>query len=276
MATCTGVFSTRLARGSVLGLIALCAACAGPNLALQQAQQDYAAARRDPQVASNASVYLHEAEQALEQAEQAAETADVEHYAYIARKRVETARAEAERKISESQAEQLLEKREQVVLEARTRQADGATARAEVLAQELAALQAEKTDRGFVITLGDVLFEYDKANLKPGAQQNLYRLVTFLNEHSDQTVVIEGHTDSRGSDTYNLDLSQRRAQTVQGFLLSNGIGGERIAARGYGEAYPVASNGTMAGRQQNRRVEIVLSEHSPRVGPRQVDSSRER
>jgi OmpA-OmpF porin, OOP family len=120
-----------------------------------------------------------------------------------------------------------------------------------------------------------VLFEYDKANLKPGAQQNLYRLVTFLNEHPDQTVVIEGHTDSKGSDTYNLDLSQRRAQAVQGFLLSNGIGGERIAVRGYGEAYPVASNDTMAGRQQNRRVEIVVSEHPQHVG-QQVEGSRER
>ncbi|MGH8488852.1 MAG: OmpA family protein [Gammaproteobacteria bacterium] len=266
MATFSDVFSSRSTRGSALGLIVLCAACAGPNLTLQQAQQDYAAARRDPQVAQNASVALHEAEQALDQAEQAGEGEEIEHHAYIARKRVEIARAEAERKISEAQAEQFLKEREQVVLEARTRQAEDATARAEVLAQELAALQAEKTDRGFVITLGDVLFEYDKANLKPGAQQNLYRLVTFLNEHPDQTAVIEGHTDSKGPDTYNLDLSQRRAQAVQGFLLSNGIGGERIAASGYGEAYPVASNGTMAGRQQNRRVEIVVSEHPPQVG----------
>ncbi|MDQ3774641.1 MAG: OmpA family protein [Pseudomonadota bacterium] len=262
-------------RALALGLISLCAACAGPNLALQQAQQEYAAARQDPEVAKNASVVLHEAEQALDQAEQAGGTeADVEHHAYIARKRVETARAEAERKISEAKAEQLLKEREQVVLEARTRQAKDATARAEVLAQELAALQAEKTDRGYVITLGDVLFEYDKANLKPGAQQNLYRLVMFLKEHPDQAVVIEGHTDSKGSDTYNSDLSQRRAQAVQGFLLSNGIGGERIAARGYGEAYPVASNDTMAGRQQNRRVEIVVAEHPPQVG-HQVDIFRE-
>ena len=256
-----------------LGFIALCAACAGPNLALQRAQQDYAAARQDPEVAKNASVTLHEARQAIDQAEQASTEADVEHYAYVARKRVETARAEAERKISEAKAEQLLKEREQVVLEARTRQAKDATARAELLAQELAALQAEKTDRGFVITLGDVLFEYDKANLKPGAQQNLYRLVTFLKEHPDQTVVIEGHTDGKGSDIYNLDLSQRRAQAVQDFLLSNGIGGDRIAARGYGEAYPVASNDTTAGRQQNRRVEIVLSEHPHQVG-HQVEGSR--
>ncbi|MGH8563151.1 MAG: OmpA family protein [Gammaproteobacteria bacterium] len=274
MALFTDPISIQSRRVLALGLIALCAACVGPNLALQQAQQDYAAARQDPEVVKNASVALHEAEQALDQAERAGTEADVEHHAYIARKRVETARAEADRKISEAKAEQLLKEREQVVLEARTRQAKDATARAEILAEELAALQAEKTDRGYVITLGDVLFEYDRADLKPGAQQNLYRLVAFLNEHPDQTVAIEGHTDSKGSDTYNLDLSQRRAQAVQGFLLSNGIGGERVLGRGHGEAYPVVSNDTMAGRQQNRRVEIVVSEHPQQVGQR-VEGSRD-
>ncbi len=273
MAVLTDRISISSARIPALALVALCAACAGPNLALQQAQEDVAAARQDPEVVKNASVALHEAEQALHQAEQAGTEEDIEHHAYIARKRVAIARAEAERQVAEANAEELLEEREQVVLEARTRQAEEATALADVLAQELAALQAEKTDRGLVITLGDVLFEYDKANLKPGAQKNLYRLVTFLNDHPDQAVVIEGHTDSKGSDTYNLDLSQRRAEAVQGFLLSNGIAVERITARGYGEAYPVASNATMAGRQQNRRVEIVISEHS-HEHPHEVGVSR--
>ena len=152
MALFTDHLSIQSRQVLALGLVALCAACASPNLALQRAQQDYAAARQDPEVAKNASVALHEAEQALDQAEQAGTEADVEHHAYIARKRVEIARAEAERKISEAKAEQLLKEREQVVLEARTRQAKDATARADVLAQELAALQAEKTDRGYVIT----------------------------------------------------------------------------------------------------------------------------
>jgi len=128
LALFTNHLSIRSGRALALGLIALCAACAGPNLALQQAQREYAAARQDPEVAKNASVALHEAGQALDQAEQAGTEADVEHYAYVARKRVETARAEAERKISEAKAEQLLKEREQVVLEARTRQAKNATA----------------------------------------------------------------------------------------------------------------------------------------------------
>jgi outer membrane protein OmpA-like peptidoglycan-associated protein len=274
------LLSTTSTRGLAVGLITLCAACAGPNLALQEAQQDYATARQDPQVMRHASVALHEAEQALEKAVQADEEKQIEHHAYIASQRVEIARAETERKMAEARAERLLEEREQVMVEARTRQVKEATARTQVVEQELteatartqaleealAALQAKKTERGFMLTLGDVLFEYDRAILKPGAKQNLHRLVRFLHEHPDQSALIEGHTDSRGSDAYNADLSQRRAQAVQTFLLSNGIEGERIVARGYGEAYPVASNDTVAGRQQNRRVEIVITEDPQQGG----------
>jgi len=263
MAAFNESLSTPSARGLALGLVTLCAACAGPNLALQEAQQDVAAARQDPEVVRHASVALHEAEGALEKAIQAEEEKQIEHHAYIASQRVGIARAEAERKMAEARAERLLKEREQVMLEARTRQVKEATARAQALEEELAALQANKTERGFVLTLGDVLFETDGAILKSGAQQNLYRLVKVLQEHPDQSVVIEGHTDSRGSDAYNADLSQRRARAVQNFLLSNGIGAERVVARGYGEAYPVASNETIAGRQQNRRVEIVITEDPP-------------
>jgi outer membrane protein OmpA-like peptidoglycan-associated protein len=199
--------------------------------------------------------------------------------AYITEKRVEIARAVAEQKRNEAEAQRLNDEREQVVIAARTREAERAqeearararaaeqaqreaqeaTARAKQLEQELAALKAKQTERGLVLTLGDVLFEYNKADLKPGAMQNLYQLITFLKENPTRNLLIEGYTDSTGSDSYNLELSQRRAEAVQSFLLQNGIGPERIVARGYGEAYPVASNNTEAGRQQNRRVEIVI------------------
>lgn len=234
-------------------IIVLCTACAGPNMALQEAQQAYRQAEQDPQVTSHAPVALHEAAQALSEAEQADDQEEIEHMAYITKKRVEIARAEAERKLAEDNAKQLLEGRDEVI-------AQQAKARAQELEQELAALKAKRTDRGFVITLGDVLFEYNQARLKPGAQQNLYRLVSFLKQRPEQNVLIEGHADNSGSESYNLGLSQRRAQAVRDFLVMNGIGPERINARGYGEAYPVASNGTAAGRQQNRRVEIVFGE----------------
>lgn len=84
--------------------------------------------------------------------------------------------------------------------------------------------------------------------------------MAFFREHPQRTVLIEGYTDSRGSDAYNLGLSERRAEAVQDFLLENGISPDRVRARGYGKAYPVASNATEAGRLQNRRVEVVISE----------------
>jgi OOP family OmpA-OmpF porin len=241
------------ARQLALSAIVLCTACAGPNMALQEAQQAYRQAEQDPQVTSHAPVALHEAAQALSEAERAGDQEEIEHMAYITKKRVEIARAEAERKLAEDNAKQLLEGRDEVI-------AQQAKARAQELEQELAELKAKRTDRGFVITLGDVLFEYNQARLKPGAQQNLYRLVSFLKQRPEQNVLIEGHADSSGSESYNLGLSQRRAQAVQNFLVMNGFSPERINARGYGEAYPVASNGTAAGRQQNRRVEIVFGE----------------
>jgi outer membrane protein OmpA-like peptidoglycan-associated protein len=111
-----------------------------------------------------------------------------------------------------------------------------------------------------VLTLGDVLFDTDRAELKRGAIRNLQRLVAFLGEHPERAVLIEGHTDSTGSATYNLDLAGRRARAVRTFLLEGGIARKRVIAEGYGESYPVASNASSGGRQQNRRVEVVILE----------------
>lgn len=252
-------------RALIFSMALMSAACATENAALQRAQLAYEQARQDPETRREAPLALHEAEQALRQAEQARDEEEVNHLAYLAERGVEIARAEAGRKTAEARAERQLKERDHIVIDARTREAEEARAEAaeaqaavKQLAIELADLQAKETERGLVLTLGDVLFDYNRASLKPGAQQNLYRLVTYLKEHPQQLIVIEGHTDSHGSDSYNLDLSQRRAQAVQGFLIGNGIGPERITARGLGEGYPLASNDSEAGRQQNRRVEIVL------------------
>ena len=129
------------------------------------------------------------------------------------------------------------------------------------LEQQMQALQAnvKQTERGLVLTLGDVLFEFDQADLKPGAVRNLQPLVSFLKENSSRGVTIEGHTDSVGPDAYNLALSQRRADAVRRLLVANGIAADRVTARGLGEAYPVASNETKQGQLMNRRVEVVIS-----------------
>ena len=266
----------------------LVAGCGGPpkaNLRLTEARDAYAEAADDPVIASNAPVALQEAEEALNRAitvwQDQEGTEVVDHYAYVARQRVRIAREIAAARAAEKEVEQVRNERQQVVLEARAAEAEraqreaerqraeaeaaraaaeAALARAQELAQQVNELEAELTRRGLVLTLGDVLFDTGQATLKPGADRTVNALVTFLNENPERSVLIEGFTDEVGSEASNLDLSQRRADAVRAALVERGIAGTRIRTRGYGEAYPVASNATAAGRQQNRRVEIVISD----------------
>jgi outer membrane protein OmpA-like peptidoglycan-associated protein len=253
-------------------------------VALEQARTAYTQAEQTPAVVAHAPVPLQEANQALRRAERVwtddHDAEEVQHLAYLATQRVEIAKAAAEKHLAEAQIQQSTEERDQVLLDARTRaaqratqeatqaqqqaqiatsQAQAATSQVQQLQQELAALQSKQTDRGLVLTLGDVLFETGKADLRPGALRNLYPLVTFLQKYPERRVVIEGHTDSVGSDASNLDLSQRRADAVRDFLLQNGVHAAQMSTRGYGKASPVASNNTAEGRQQNRRVELIIS-----------------
>jgi OOP family OmpA-OmpF porin len=232
-------------------LAVVCASCATRNAVLEQARASYDRARQNPDVAKYAPVALSEAGQSLRQAEQASGRDETTHLAYIAARKVEIAEAQAQGRVAETNAKGLLEERGKLLLEQRNREV-------RELQRQLSDLQTQDTARGLMITLGDVLFETDKAGLKPGAQQRLYELVRFLLAHPDRKVVVEGHTDSRGSESYNLDLSQRRAESVRAFLTRSGVDSGRISAQGYGESYPVASNETSAGRLQNRRVEIYL------------------
>jgi outer membrane protein OmpA-like peptidoglycan-associated protein len=135
---------------------------------------------------------------------------------------------------------------------------DQATDNAARLQAEVDALKAKPTDRGLVLTLGDVLFETGSASLSPGAGRNMDRLVQFLTDHPERMVQIDGFTDSIGTDSYNQDLSQHRADAVRYQLVSRGISSTRIGTQGYGKAYPVASNSESSGRQLNRRVEVVI------------------
>jgi len=109
-----------------------------------------------------------------------------------------------------------------------------------------------------VLTLGDVLFETGRADLNPGAARNLDRLVQFLGDHPERRVEIDGYTDSVGTDSFNLDLSQRRADAVKSVLVNSGIDPSRVTTRGYGKDFNVASNADSGGRQLNRRVEVVI------------------
>jgi outer membrane protein OmpA-like peptidoglycan-associated protein len=269
---------------------AMLAACSTvPPAALEQARLNYRQASQDPALSSQAPVPVYEASQALSRAERAwdehRDVDEVRHLAYVTDQKFEIARAEAQRNVAEADAHDLRQQAQQLA-EVRAREADRAElarvqaeqarqheqealARTKQLEQRLADLKARQTDRGLELTLSDVLFEFDKANLTPGALRSLAPLVTFLRENLDRTISIEGHTDSLGSDAYNQQLSQHRAEAVRDFLVQSGISADRITARGMGKSYPVASNATEAGRQQNRRVEMVISNQEQRSAQQQ-------
>jgi len=168
-----------------------------------------------------------------------------------ARTEAEAARAEAEsaRLVAADEAEK-----------ARLARAETEAARAEMesLRGRLSDLEAKQTERGLLITLGDVLFEFNKSELKAGGQRNLLPLAEVLNERTDQLVIIEGHTDSIGNHAYNMTLSEQRAESVEQYLVAQGVGVSRITTEGMGPDFPVADNANNEGRQRNRRVEVIL------------------
>jgi outer membrane protein OmpA-like peptidoglycan-associated protein len=180
-----------------------------------------------------APVALRDAERTLLQVEQAQreglDDGEIDHLAYLAEQKVAIAQAQA------------IEQRSQRELQ-----------------KELLQLGAERTARGLVVTLEDVLFEVNGAHLQPGAQVQLFHLVEFLKRKPDHKVLIEGNTDSTGGSEYNLQLSLLRAESVQSFLVGNGLPADRITAVGYGDTRPEAPNDSATGRQQNRRVEVVI------------------
>ena len=147
-------------------------------------------------------------------------------------------------------------------------QALDAERRAAELREQLAALDAKKTERGMVITMGDVLFDTGRAELRSGGMRNVEKLGGFLKTYPQRKVMIEGFTDSVGGDAQNQTLSGRRADAVRAALQSLGVGTERLATKGYGESFPVAANDSASGRQLNRRVEIVLSDETGVITPR--------
>jgi outer membrane protein OmpA-like peptidoglycan-associated protein len=132
----------------------------------------------------------------------------------------------------------------------------------------LVELHAQKTERGMVVTIGDVLFATDRAELNANGVATVRKLAEVMQQNPDRTVLVEGFTDSTGSTAHNQDLSERRAQAVAQALTGLGVPRERVAMRGYGEAYPVASNDNASNRQLNRRVEIVLSNEGASIPPR--------
>jgi outer membrane protein OmpA-like peptidoglycan-associated protein len=248
-------------------LLAACAAVPVKPDGAAEARSKLTQLQSDPNLAGRAPVAVKEADAAVQAAEQPQADQELGAYkVYLADRKVEIARAQAETSFAEDQRAALSAQREGARLVARTQEADAAHLAAASSAQQamelqrqIDVLQAKPTDRGLVVTLGDVLFDTGKAGLKAGATSNLNKLVAFLNQYPDRTVVIEGYTDSVGSEDYNQGLSERRADSVKAYLAGQGIGAIRLSALGKGESDPVAGNDSAAGRQQNRRVEVIIS-----------------
>jgi len=189
----------------------------------------------------------------------------------VAEERAEIAQEEAElarESLALEEKKAALAEKKVSIARKEARLAKEASTRTVQLEEQLAELRARETERGLVLTLGDVLFESDQARLTADAMRKLYPLVTLLKENPRRDIIIEGHTDSSGADSYNLELSQLRADAVRDFLTGNGIFPERITARGYGEEQPVASNANEVGRRENRRVEVVVMREGERVAGR--------
>jgi outer membrane protein OmpA-like peptidoglycan-associated protein len=235
---------------------------------LAEAHSSYNSARTNPDVTNLAAVELKDAGDTLNKADYALnnseDTETVDHLAYLAKQKVGIAEETAKRKTAELAVTNAGAKRNEVRLEARTAEADAAKAQV----AELSALNAQKTDRGMVITLGDILFSTGKAQLKPDGVRNVQKLGDFLIKYPQTKVSVEGHTDNVGTNSYNQDLSDRRAYSVRSALTDMGISNDRVATHGYGEEFPVASNNNAASRQLNRRVEIIISDANGNITPR--------
>jgi len=270
----------KLATGAALIGLAACATTPESVPQLEEARAKVEALAQDPLTQRAASRELVTARGTLQQAETALAQdeprEDVAHLAYMAARQAEIGQARVEEARSRESISEAEAQRNRVLLDQRTEDTAAARAsaeraqlaaaaqaeEAEAARRQLAELKAKQTERGMVLTLGDVLFDLDAATLKPGAALTIDRLAGFLAEHPETRIMIEGHTDSTGPDAYNQELSRRRAQAVAGALLERGVQSTRFTVIGRGEAYPVAGNDTAAGRQQNRRVEIVFSDRS--------------
>src|SRR5579863_86599 len=262
--------------GLMLGM-AGCASTPRPNAALQSAQAAVNAAEADPNVSKYAALDLETAKKHLDVAQAAAmhnDDAAVDQPAYLAAQTARLAQARGDAKADDARVAAGQSERDKIQLDARTRdvataklatdaamvQRDEATDKAARLQAEVDQLKATPTPRGLVLTLGDVLFDTGKSQLNPGSSRKLDQLAQFLTDHPERRVQIDGFTDSVGSDSYNQDLSQRRADAVKSSLISRGISSPRIGSAGYGKGFPVADNADSGGRQLNRRVEVVIGE----------------
>ena len=272
--------NAKLLTGISLALaLGACASAPQPNAALQSAHDAVATAEADPNVSKYAALDLEAAKRDLAIADDAAahhKDDAIGQPAYLATQNAKLAQMHAAAKADDARVAAGQAERDQIQLAARNREVQNANMAKNAAQDETARLQAEvdqlkatPTTRGLVLTLGDVLFDTGRAELNPGASRKLDQLAQFLGEHKDRRVQIDGFTDSVGTDAFNEQLSQRRADAVKSALITRGIDPSRITTEGYGKAFPVAGNTDSGGRQLNRRVEVVIGgDNGSAIAPR--------
>ncbi|MDO4682902.1 MAG: OmpA family protein [Lautropia sp.] len=262
-----GVLALSVASALVLG------ACAStqPNPVVEQARSHVDKVAAQPEVAGRAALELKAAKDTLARADKVwtgdKDQAEAEHLAYLATQQASTAEALANARANDAKLQETKGKANQLRLDARTAEVEAARAdaasaraRADELQAQMNALEAKKTDRGLLVTFGDVLFAFGKAELLPSSSDRLDKLAQFLMDNPERKLRVEGYTDSVGSAGYNQKLSERRADAVKLALVRRGIAADRITSVGYGKDYPVATNSSDAGRAMNRRVEVVIAD----------------
>jgi outer membrane protein OmpA-like peptidoglycan-associated protein len=250
---------------ALLALSVGLAACSHqPNPNLESARTNFSALQSDPQASKVAALETKDAQDWLNKADKAYMDRDdekkVDQLAYLTNQRVEVAKQTIALRTSEASLKNAAAARAQARLDARDAQ----------IKKLQESLNAKQTERGTLVTFGDVLFDFNKAELKSSALPNITTLAAFLQENPDRKVIVEGYTDSVGSASYNQGLSERRAESVRRSLLRAGVDPARVVAQGYGKEYPVADNSSNSGRAQNRRVEVTISNDNQPVAPRSV------
>ncbi|QGW78115.1 OmpA family protein [Pseudomonas alkylphenolica] len=246
---------------SAAGLILSGCGTTPENAGLLEAREQFSALQSKPESTRLAGLETKAAFAALGQADLASlkdrKAPQVEQLAYLAKQKI----AIAEQTIDLRKAEAGL-----LGIEAQRTQArlDVRTAQLKALQQ----LNAKQTDRGAVVTFGDVLFDTGRAELKASSLRNLDQLTEYLRANPERKVRVEGFTDSTGGDAFNQQLSERRAAAVANALRRAGVAPERVKVAGYGKEFPVASNADAQSRQLNRRVEVIISHGSNAVSDR--------
>ncbi|MET1070192.1 MAG: OmpA family protein [Pseudomonas prosekii] len=247
--------------------VALAACSTPPNANLEQARVNYSGLQANPQASKVAALETKDASDYLDKADKAyqdkQDQAKVDQLAYLTNQRVEVAKQTIALRTAENNLKNAAAQRAQARLDARDQQ----------IKQLQDSLNAKQTERGTLVTFGDVLFATDRADLKSSGLVNINKLAQFLQENPDRKVIVEGYTDSTGTASHNQSLSERRAGSVRTALVKMGVDPARIVVQGYGKEYPVAENTSASGRAMNRRVEVTISNDNQPVAPRSTLSS---